>query len=344
MLEETASLHATFMEVPELPLLRVEGLKKYFPVEKGFLSKLLSRRQSFVHAVDDISFEINEGETVSLVGETGSGKTTTGRLVLRAIEPTAGKIFFEGKDILSMGKKEIRELRRDMQIIFQDPFASLNPRIKVGSIIGEPLEVHKICKVRETRERVEELLEKVGLTPPEEYIDRYPHEFSGGQRQRIVVARALALNPKFIVADEPVSALDMSVRASVLNLMQDLKKELGLTYLFIAHDLSVVKYMSDKVIVLYLGKIMESATYEELFKRPLHPYTQALLAAIPVPDPKYERKRIRLKGEMPSPIDPPPGCRFSNRCPRAKPECFKVETKLYEIDKGHKVACHLYNI
>ncbi|MFB0544051.1 MAG: ABC transporter ATP-binding protein [Candidatus Bathyarchaeia archaeon] len=331
------------MEVPELPLLRVEGLKKYFPVEKGFLSKLLSMRQSFVHAVDDISFEINEGETVSLVGETGSGKTTTGRLVLRAIEPTAGKIFFEGKDILSMGKEEIRGLRRDMQIIFQDPFASLNPRLKVGSIIGEPLEVHKVSRGRETRERVEELLDKVGLTPPEEYIDRYPHEFSGGQRQRIVVARALTLNPKFIVADEPVSALDMSVRAGVLNLMQDLKKELGLTYLFIAHDLSVVKYVSDHVLVLYLGKIMERAPYEELFESPLHPYTQALLAAIPVPDPKYDRKRIRLKGEMPSPIDPPPGCRFSNRCPRAKPECFKFEPEAYETSPGHKVACHLFN-
>jgi len=342
MLEDADSLHATFMEVHELPLLRVEGLKKYFPVEKGFLSKLLSQRQSFVHAVDDISFEINEGETVSLVGETGSGKTTTGRLVLRAIEPTAGKIFFEGKDILSMGKEEIRGLRRDMQIIFQDPFASLNPRLKVGSIIGEPLEVHKVCMGRETRERVEELLEKVGLTPPEEYIDRYPHEFSGGQRQRIVVARALTLNPKFIVADEPVSALDVSVRAGVLNLMQDLKKEFGLTYLFIAHDLSVVKYMSDNVIVLYLGKIMESAPYEELFANPLHPYTQALLAAIPVPDPKYMKKRIRLKGEMPSPINPPSGCRFSNRCPKAKPECFEVEPEVYESSPGHKVSCHLF--
>jgi oligopeptide transport system ATP-binding protein len=323
-------------------IIRVEGLKKYFPVEESLISSLFSKNRRFVHAVDGITFSINEGETFGLVGETGSGKTTTGRLILRSIEPTSGKIYFRDKNILELNKKELHLLRKEMQIIFQDPYASLNPRMRVVDIIGEPLEVFNLAKGPEKREMVMKLLKSVGLGS-EDYLDRYPHEFSGGQRQRIGVARALAVNPKFIVADEPVSALDMSVRSEILNLMMDLKKDLGLTYLFIAHDLSVVKYISDRVGVMYLGKLMEEANCEDLFQNPLHPYTKALLGAIPVPDPLYKREKIKIIGEMPSPIEPPIGCRFHTRCPFNKEICEKNEPQFMDIGDGHFISCHLYN-
>jgi len=324
-------------------LVVVEDLKKHFPVERGILASVFSRDGDFVHAVDGISFTIQRGETLSLVGETGSGKTTTGRLVLRATQPTGGHIYFEGRDILALDRKATRALRREMQMIFQDPFASLNPRMTVMDIVGEPLETHGVAKGVEKRDRVIELLEKVGLGPAQQLLSRYPHEFSGGQRQRIGIARALALKPKFIVADEPVSALDMSVRSEILNLMQDLKQEFNLTYLLIAHDLAVVNYMSDRVAVMYLGKIAELALSEELFAKPLHPYTRALMAAIPVPDPDIKREGLRITGEIPSPIHPPRGCRFHTRCPFRKSECVTAEPELRDIGGNHLVACHLQN-
>ena len=323
-------------------IVRVEDLKKYFPVEESLISNIFSRAQrKFVHAVDGVTFSIKDGETFGLVGETGSGKTTTGRLILRSIEPTSGKVYFKDKDILGLNKKELHMLRKEMQIIFQDPYASLNPRMRVVDIVGEPLEVFGLAKGPEKREGVMKLLKNVGLGS-EDYMDRHPHEFSGGQRQRIGIARALAVNPKFIVADEPVSALDMSVRSEILNLMIDLKKYLGLTYLFIAHDLSVIKYISDRVGVMYLGKLMEEADCEDLFQNPLHPYTKALIGAIPVPDPLFQREKIKIIGEMPSPIDPPLGCRFHTRCPFRKDMCLKEEPTFTNIGEGHLIACHLY--
>lgn len=322
-------------------IVRVEDLKKHFPVEESLISNIFSKKRRFVHAVDGITFSISEGETFSLVGETGSGKTTTGRLILRSIEPTSGKIYFKDRNILELNKKELHQLRKEIQIIFQDPYASLNPRMRVVDIVGEPLEVYGMAKGSEKRERVMKLLANVGLGA-EDYLDRHPHEFSGGQRQRIGVARALAVNPKFIVADEPVSALDMSVRSEILNLMIDLKENLGLTYLFIAHDLSVVKYISDRVGVMYLGKMMEEADCEDLFQSPLHPYTKALIGAIPVPDPLYKREKMRITGEMPSPIDPPIGCRFHTRCPFRKEICGREEPPFTGIGDGHFISCHLY--
>jgi oligopeptide/dipeptide ABC transporter ATP-binding protein len=313
---------------PRDELVSVRGLVKHFPVEGS---------DDVVRAVDGISFEIFRGETLGLVGESGCGKSTVGRCLLRLIEPTAGEIAFEGRDVVTMSKRDLRELRREMQIVFQDPYASLNPRMKVGDIIGEPLVIHKIGTKQERRERVAALLTKVGLDP--DYRNRYPHEFSGGQRQRIGVARTLALNPKLIVADEPVSALDVSVQAQVVNLFQDLQKEFGLTYLFISHGLAVVEHISTRVAVMYLGRIVEVASAADLYRNPLHPYTQALLSAIPIPDPKQKRARIVLRGDVPTPINPPSGCRFRTRCPIAIDECAAVDPELREIAPGHTVAC-----
>jgi len=315
-------------------ILEVKNLKKYFPVLGG----VFSRPVAWVKAVDDVSFHIYEGETFSLVGESGSGKTTTGKTILKLHEPTAGHILFEGKDISNYSPSEMRPLRRDMQIIFQDPYGSLNPRLPVGEIIREPLAVHKIGTKKEQEERVVEIMKLVGLRP--EYLHRYPHEFSGGQRQRIGIARAVVLNPKFIVADEPVSALDASIQAQVLNLLLELQQKLALTYLFIAHNLAVVRHVSDRIGVMYLGKLMEVADTQELFNNPLHPYTQALLSAIPIPDPDVKKERIILQGDIPSPINPPSGCPFRTRCMYAKPICAEKTPPLVDIGGGHYVACH----
>jgi oligopeptide transport system ATP-binding protein len=318
------------------PLLEVKDLKKYFPIKGGIFSKTIG----YVQAVDGISFALYPGETVGLVGESGCGKSTAARAILRLIEPTGGEVAFEGQDILKLGKKPMRALRRQMQIIFQDPYASLNPRMTVASIVGEPLEIHKIAKGRQKEERVASILEKVGLRP--EHMRRYPHEFSGGQRQRIGIARALALNPKLIIGDEPVSALDVSIQAQVINLLEDLQKEFNLTYLIIAHDLSVVEHISNRVAVMYLGKIVELATDRELYQNPSHPYTEALLSAVPRPDPTIKKQRIILAGDVPSPINPPSGCRFHTRCLYAKADCKTVEPELQDIGGGHYVACHYW--
>ena len=309
-------------------LLEVRGLVKHFPVEGSDL---------VLRAVDGVTFDIRQGETLGLVGESGCGKSTVGRCLLRLYEPTSGKIFFENEEITHASNSEMRRVRRDMQVIFQDPYSSLNPRQNILSIVSEPMVIHKIGSKSERQDRVAGLLEKVGLDPS--YMRRYPHEFSGGQRQRIGIARALALDPKMIVCDEPVSALDVSVQAQVVNLLQDLQSELGLTYLFISHGLAVVEHISNRVAVMYLGKIVEIADAQELYSDPLHPYTKALLSAIPIPDPKQKRERIVLKGDVPTPIDPPSGCRFRTRCPWAIDDCAKVVPELREITPGHTAAC-----
>lgn len=321
------------------PLLRVVDLKKHFPVSGGFLG----RTTAWVRAVDGISFEIRAGETLGLVGESGSGKTTTGRLLLRLIPATGGRVYFDGKDVFALPAAELRRLRRDMQIVFQDPYASLNPRMTVGEIVEEPLAIHGVARGRQRQERVVQLLETVGLGA--HHLRRHPHEFSGGQRQRISIARALALNPRLIVCDEAVSALDVSIQSQVINLFEDLQRRFGLTYLFIAHNLSVIKHISDRVGVMYLGRLVELAPSEELYRRPAHPYTEALLSAIPVPDPavQRERRRVVLEGEVPNPISPPTGCHFHPRCPYAFAHCREVEPELRQVVSGQWVACHLHD-
>jgi oligopeptide transport system ATP-binding protein len=315
-------------------LLEVTNLKKYFPIKGG----VFSRTVGYVYAVDDVSFTVDKGETLGLVGESGCGKSTTGRSILRLIEPTDGKVTFEGQDVTALDKNAMRSLRREMQIIFQDPYASLNPRMTVGSIIGEPLEIHKIARGSEKTERVASLLQKVGLRA--EDMRKYPHEFSGGQRQRIGIARALALNPKLIVCDEPVSALDVSIQAQVINLLEDLQEEFGLSYLFIAHNLNVVEHISDRVAVMYLGQIVELASDTDLYNAPQHPYTEALLSAVPIPDPTIKKKRIILEGDVPSPIDPPSGCHFHTRCMYKEKICEEEPPEFKHIGGGHWVACH----
>ena len=316
------------------PLLRVTGLKKHFSVKGGLLSREVGR----VHAVDGVSFAVSRGETLGLVGESGCGKSTTARCVLRLVEPSEGEIVFDGRDMRGLSGGDLRAMRRNMQIIFQDPFSSLNPRMTVGQTLAEPLLLHGLHRGREAQ-RVAELLRIVGLAA--EHAQRYPHEFSGGQRQRIGIARALAVEPRLIVCDEPASALDVSIQAQVINLLEDLQAELNLTYLFVAHDLSVVEHISDRVAVMYLGRIVELADASELYRRPQHPYTQALLSAVPVPDPKVKRKRIRLQGDVPSPMNPPRGCHFHTRCPIAEPRCRESAPELKQMSSGHFVACHL---
>ncbi|NMB61273.1 MAG: dipeptide ABC transporter ATP-binding protein [Chloroflexi bacterium] len=319
-------------------ILRVEDLKMHFPIKRG----VIQRTVGYVHAVDGVTFDVYKGETLGLVGESGCGKTTTGRTIVQLYKASEGKVLFEGKDLVSLKAEELRLMRRKIQMIFQDPYASLNPRMTVEQIIGEPLLVHNVAHGKEIRKRVKDLLELVGLNPA--YVDRYPHEFSGGQRQRIGVARSLALNPDLIVCDEPISALDVSIQAQVVNLLEDLQKEFGLTYLFIAHDLSMVRHISNRVIVMYLGVFVEMADRNTLYENPLHPYSIALLSAVPIPDPKIEekRKRIILEGDVPSPINPPSGCRFRTRCPLAQPICAEERPEWKEVEPGHFVACHFW--
>lgn len=318
-------------------LLKVDGLKKYFPIRKGFFNTQVGD----VKAVDDVSFEVFEGETLGIVGESGCGKSTTGRLLMRLLEPTAGNIEFGGKMISTLSNNEMRKARRDIQMIFQDPYASLNPRHTIGKILEEPLIVHGMGNSKERKKKVIELLEIVGLN--EYHAKRYPHQFSGGQRQRIGIARALMTNPRLIIADEPVSALDVSIQAQVLNLMQTLQRELKLTYIFISHDLGVVRHISNRVGVMYLGKLVELTDSENLYAEPLHPYTQALLSSVPVPDPTFEREQLIITGDIPSASNPPSGCAFHTRCPFKKEQCSSVVPKLQEVKQGHYVACHLYD-
>ena len=326
----------------EETVIEVEGLKKHFPLKKGFFESIVSRQAATVKAVDGVSFAVKKGEILGLAGESGSGKTTTGRLLLRLVKPTAGSIYLDGKDITKLKDSELKPLRREIQIIFQDPFESLDPRMTIKEIIAEPLRVQKVCKSEdELEERVKAIMRDVEVVPPEEFLLRFPHELSGGQRQRIAVARAFVLGPKFVVADEPVSMLDVSIRAEILNLMIDLVKKRGASVVFITHDLAVTKHVCDRVIVMYLGKMMEMAGSAEMMDSPLHPYTKALIAAVPVPDPAYKRTDV-ISGEIPSPVNPPPGCRFNTRCPYAHDRCTTEEPAFIEVEKDHFVACHLY--
>lgn len=317
-------------------LLRVQNLKKYFPVSR----QLFRTQRRYVIAVDDVSFDVLKGETLGLVGETGCGKTTVARTILQLYRPTSGRVLFDGVDLASLQENDLRKMRSRMQMIFQDPYASLNPRMTVGAIISAPLDVHTALTQKEKRERVQELLKLVGLNP--DFVNRYPHEFSGGQRQRIGIARALALNPDLVICDEPISSLDVSIQAQVVNLLEELQDKLGLTYIFVAHDLSMVRHISDRMVVMYLGKVMELADRNEIYLHPLHPYTRALMSAVPIPDPDKarNRKRIILKGDIPSPLNPPHGCNFNTRCPMAAERCFQEDPEYREIQPGHWVACH----
>jgi oligopeptide transport system ATP-binding protein len=321
------------------PLVEVKDLKKHFPVGGG----LFTRSHEWLYAVDGVSFHIDEGETLGLVGESGCGKTTTGRLLLRLLEPTDGEVLFQGRNIFDMGKKEIRQIRREMQIVFQDPFSSLNPRKTIYQILSKPFKNFGSLGKNEVEDKVLESLKAVGLDPPELFLDRFPHEFSGGQKRRVGVARAIAVRPKFVLLDEPVSALDMSVKGQILKLLRDLQSAFRLTYLFITHELAVVRSLCDRVAVMYLGKLVEIATVKELYETPVHPYTQALLSATPIPDPEMTRNRkiIVLKGDVPSPINPPPGCRFHPRCNVCKTKCAKTEPTLVDVGEGHMVSCHI---
>jgi peptide/nickel transport system ATP-binding protein len=323
-------------------IIKAERLKKYFPVQKSFLEQLFTREMSYVKAVDDVTFSVNKGEIFTLAGESGCGKTTTGRLLVRLLKPTSGAIYFNGEDVTKLEGEKLRLLRRKMQIIFQDPYASLNPRMRLGDAVGHPLEIHGLATGAEKQKLVLNVLGKVGLSPPEQFINLFPHQLSGGQRQRAALARSIILEPDFIVADEPVSMIDVSLRTTIIDLMLGFRKELGLTYLFITHDLAVAKYISDRIAIMYLGRIIEMGSKEKLFLNPMHPYTQALLSAIPVPDPERRRKMIELKGEVPSAINIPSGCRFHPRCPYKKDECAKKEPQLKEIEKDHYIECSLY--
>jgi oligopeptide/dipeptide ABC transporter ATP-binding protein len=319
-----------------MSLLEIRNLKKHFPVGEG----LFSRGKGAVKAVDGVNLTINEGETVGLVGESGCGKSTLGRTILRLIEPTSGEVIFQGKNLLTMPQRELRDMRRQMQIIFQDPYASLNPRMRVGDIVGEGLEIHKLAKGKAKRDRVMELLHQVGLR--EDHYDRYPHEFSGGQRQRIGIARALAVSPKFIVCDEPVSSLDVSIQAQIINLLQELQEKMHLTYLFISHDLRVVEHISHRVAIMYLGKVVEIAKGDTIYRDAKHPYTRALLSAVPIPDMSRKKERVVLEGDVPSPVNPPPGCTFHPRCSYREALCSQSEPPLDFTADGHGVACHVF--